>query len=114
MRLLQGLEQVTEAKSPPVPRTMTKAQFVEWAEQHVRVMCTGLVACNPIVPQDVMGQVIAEAMGRALGSMTAYPDRNQAMDVRRKMIQLFKGSIRDAYPSPQVQQSEIAQAPGKH
>lgn len=102
---------MSDPKSPP-GGTMTKDVFVQWAEQHMRVMCTGLLACNPIVPPEIMGEVIAEAMGRCLGSMTIATDANHAIEIRRKLSQIFKRAIRDTYPAMQPQQHVHAPAQG--
>ena len=96
------------------PTTMTKDDFVAWAEQHIRVMCTGLVACNPLVPAPIMGEVIAEAMGRALGSMTVSPNANEGIELRRKLSQVFKRALRDTYSSHQPAQIVHPEAPGAH
>jgi hypothetical protein len=102
-------------KVNPAPGSpLTRDEFVQWVEQHFRMMCTGLVICNPLLPPEIMGEVIAEAMGRCLGAMTVSTDQDKTIGLRWKLSGLFKRSVRDAYPANQPPKHVHAPAEGTH
>lgn len=96
------MSEVFEQCAAPVPpqgtQQLTPDQFAVIIEAHLRVVVEGLAKVNPAVPLPVMGQCVANAMGRLLSCLTVSDDIKATIETRGRLGDIFNHSIRKAYP----------------
>lgn len=80
-------------------REVTPKQLAEALEHHFRAVAVGLAVTNPIVPQQIMWDAIAEAMGNVLSGATQSQDIAASLKARGHLGDIVNRAIRGRYPA---------------
>jgi hypothetical protein len=87
------------SKIAPAGGVITPKQLAEILENHFRAVAVGLAVTNPMVPQQIMWDAIAEAMGNVLSGVTQSQDLAATLKIRGHLSDIVSKAIRQRYPS---------------
>ena len=100
-----------KANRAPV-EPVTPQQLAEALEKPLRALAVGLVVTNPLVPQSVMWEAIASAMGGVLSSVTQSQDLTASIRTRTHLAGIVTEAIKKRYPPTQAPQPSIIRPAG--
>ena len=98
--------------SPGGPQNVTPQQLTGILEGFFRVTAFGIIAANPGIPQNVLWESIAGAMGNVLSMATRNPDLKSMLETRTRVCAIVTKAVRKRYPAISMQMPDMPQPAG--
>ena len=103
-------EPAPEAPAAGAAQNVTPQQLTDILEGFFRVTAFGIIASNPAIPQNVLWESIAGAMGNVLSMATRNPDLKSMLEARTRVSDLVTKAIRKRYPAITMQMPDMPKA----
>ena len=104
------MSETIEAKAAePAPQVASAhQQFADALESYFRITAFGLCVANPTIPNHVMWETIAAAMGAVLSGATKGSDLSATLAARDRLAKIATDAIRKKYPALEMGGGVIA------
>jgi hypothetical protein len=97
------MSETAEATVQEAPQVVTNSQQIaDVFENYFRVTAFGLVTCNSQVPNPMLWEAIASAMGAVISGATKGPDIAATLRAREHLCKVMTDAVRKRYPALDV------------
>ena len=103
------MSEAVETSAEPAPQVASAhQQFADALEAYFRITAFGLCVANPTIPNHIMWEAIASAMGAVLSGATKGSDIAATMQARNHLSKVVSDAIKKKYPALEMGGSVIA------